>query len=421
MARAHRVRRRGFTLVELLVVISIIGMLMALLLPAVQQAREAGRRNTCNNNLHNLALAVTNYVSAKNQYPGYAELLPINPIGGAGASVQPVYPVSWVVPLLPFVERTDIYDIWRDQNQWTPANFNNPTSVYPPQVFVPLFICPSSPVPGNNGSFSPCVYVANSGMLDNPNAPGGTPTGQPADFQSNGVFFNHINSARLNVPSNITPLPLCAQVVNAAPIVSISQDYITTHDGSSLTLMLSENNNIPMVSVAGGTATVNGLSALNGAPLPGSWGSPAGDGNQGAAGVEAQSCFVWWPDAQPNPASKINAPVNAAMGAGGGGGGGGTGSTPYWYYVHPASSHPTGVNAAFCDGHTRFLSQDLDYNVFCLLMTPWGKFSNTPGTQGGLDGVSGTAPGGAAAFYYPGGQNYNSLRNRPVDESALGE
>ncbi len=92
-------RRVGFTLVELLVVITIIGMLMALLLPAIQAAREAGRRNTCSNNIRNLGTALLTIEGTKRGFPGYANIVNHKR-------------ASWIVPILPNLERTDLYQRW---------------------------------------------------------------------------------------------------------------------------------------------------------------------------------------------------------------------------------------------------------------------------------------------------------------------
>jgi len=135
VVRNARVARKGFTLVELLVVIAIIGILVALLLPAVQRAREAARRTQCNNNLKQILLAMHNYHDVY-------KTLPIST--GWGPYYGGAYYFSDKVAMLPYIEQTVLEDA-RDLRQgsycpgWSGQN---------PQSFsgrLPVFNCPSNP------------------------------------------------------------------------------------------------------------------------------------------------------------------------------------------------------------------------------------------------------------------------------------
>lgn len=103
-----RFRRRGFTLVELLVVIAIIGVLVSLLLPAVQAAREAARRMACQNNMKQIALALHNHESTFKQYPPAGKGYAMCP-AGANASTE-IYNSNGLVNLLNYIEQQSIYD-----------------------------------------------------------------------------------------------------------------------------------------------------------------------------------------------------------------------------------------------------------------------------------------------------------------------
>jgi prepilin-type N-terminal cleavage/methylation domain-containing protein len=144
-----RVRpRSGFTLVELLVVIGIIGVLMGLLLPAVQAAREAGRRTTCSNNQYQLAFAAIHYNDTNGFLPGWRNSLAIQ-----GTTIFP----AWPPMIMPFIERNDIYKAI--QQMTSAAQYTAATS------YLSLFACPSSP-PASSGTTA-LAYAGNCGSATN--------------------------------------------------------------------------------------------------------------------------------------------------------------------------------------------------------------------------------------------------------------
>ena len=159
---AATIRRHGFTLVELLVVITIIGILIALLLPAVQAAREAARRVQCSNNLKQIGLAMHMHLEAKGRFPyGYYWAKQ-----GTGGNES-----TWVTELLPYIEQKPLYKTidWSRPFGQVSLGWNKQVS----GTTLSIFVCPSNgqvePVQdngrdGGDGQFARGCYAANNGF-----------------------------------------------------------------------------------------------------------------------------------------------------------------------------------------------------------------------------------------------------------------
>jgi len=181
-------RRTGFTLIEFLIVISIIAVLIALLLPAVQAAREAARRSRCVNNLKQIGLALANYQDALGAYPpGYVASRPY-----ADGASDTASGWAWASMILPQIEQAPAYSA---------INFNlpvqAPANVTAAAVNLKAFLCPSDQTPqstfgitdglGNTlATVAPSSYAASTGDDASDVA-----TGLNNDGLGRGVFFRN--------------------------------------------------------------------------------------------------------------------------------------------------------------------------------------------------------------------------------------
>jgi prepilin-type N-terminal cleavage/methylation domain-containing protein len=163
---------RGFTLVELLVVIAIIGVLVALLLPAVQAARESARRTQCGNNLKQFGVAAHNFHDTYLKFPPGVEIAS-PPANGAQAMLssyrQPGFGPNWAVYLLPFYEQGPLYDtVANGVKNYLPSNGTDQTWRNVRSNKLNVFKCPSGtgfdiPCSLNGGNWARGNYAANGG------------------------------------------------------------------------------------------------------------------------------------------------------------------------------------------------------------------------------------------------------------------
>ncbi len=377
----HR-NRTGFTLVELLVVITIIGVLAGLLLPAVQSAREAARLAQCGTQLKNLGLAAIQYENAKGEMPGYCMDFGTFPGGAdpsdldAGNSPAHRKIGTWAVALLPYLDGQPTYEVW-SQDKYPvigPGSPENPASsgesgngyTVNASPNLPIMQCPSSSViVGDRGRNS---YVSNNGFhpLDSGGnwcvIDHGTPGSTVANFKSsqsraNGVFNNKFAGAS-----------------NVAVGDRVRMDDFK--DGMGNTVLFSEN-----------------LQAL---PWhrSGLLGGPGGDLSSNSLSYDAMSRYtngmVYW-HADPNTSrfTTAEAPAGPLAVLKINGGLNNTDASnlvmPTAVNVNtaaqlarPSSQHVDGVNMAFADGTVRFIGQGIDYRVYQAYMTPKGKSSDVP-------------------------------------------
>lgn len=213
----------GFTLVELLVVITIIGILIALLLPAVQAAREAARRMQCGNNLKQLALAVLNYENACTRFPAGFTV--------HGATGSDFYN-NWTVRVMPYMELNAAYGLWNFREGYSgPPQGPGGTKVNLPimEMKFPVFCCPSdnSATSTFGGDHSRSNYVACF-------SPSGTMVEPDVDVTT---WYGSSNTdASLNPSADETPRRRALFNVN------VFRDISTIKDGLSNSIGLSEGS-----------------------------------------------------------------------------------------------------------------------------------------------------------------------------------
>ena len=328
-------RRSAFTLVELLVVIAIIGILIALLLPAVQAAREAARRMQCANHLKQMGLAMHNYSDTFNMLPN---------AGYAGPTFPNDY--SPLAKLLPYSEQTALQDLIDFRiNIGHPGSADLPVELRPAAAtVVPMFLCPSDgeqPVHDSTGPSGAVIPLAGSNYAMNQGS-GMDNVFHPSFSAADGlcwvgaaVRIDHVKDGTTNTLCFTESLRGPCDTPASTPVPDV-QVY---------------RAKVPSSMAA--TAESGGLAAL--LPVSGWDGTRLSSWLRGCAPAGPLLNSRFTPNAAIPDLTDRSDKVTAAR-----------------------SRHPGGVNACFCDGSVRFVAETIERTIWHALWTRTGSEVASP-------------------------------------------
>jgi prepilin-type N-terminal cleavage/methylation domain-containing protein/prepilin-type processing-associated H-X9-DG protein len=324
-------KQNAFTLVELLVVIAIIGVLVALLLPAVQAARAAAWRASCQNNIRQLGLAVHNYADSKKTLPSS-----IRPVG---LTVLPR--IAGLTFLLPYFEEATRFEKYDQTKNWNDATTNGLGAINKTLVSqrISILQCPSAPDPDRL-----------DGVPEN--SPWVSEVGAPTDYAATIFVDQRLKAANLVDEAATGTIP----PTKGSPGLGMLAYNITSRladvtDGLSKTVMYAESAGRPYLFRKGRQIAPFPEKRVNG----GGWCRPASeisiDGSSGDGSTDVGPCA-------------LNCTNGIEMGA----------SFPHPYYVsvgtgEPYSFHPSGANFCMGDGSVKWINEDINIREFAKLIT----------------------------------------------------